>query len=176
MEKTKNFVSQKITIIIIGAVLLIVAALVLGRILERREKISNTAQITQDTALKPGLEPVKVTRLDVAESALPAGIPTGLPLEASVKIVKNYTQTGSNGVSEAVHEYETKKTLIEVKDSYLAYFNKNNWTIDSELDTASSGLIVIAASKALQNVLVNISENTITKVRKVEITTSVITK
>lgn len=173
MENATNQIGKKWIAIIIGLIVLIIIALALGKFLSK--KLPDRAEQNQQENQKLGeaVETVVVTRTDIANSQVPGGFPAGIPIEKSVTVTKNYTQKGSNGVSESVREYETTKTLAEVDKSFMDFFTKQGWAVTAHVDNSSSGLIMVAASKAGQNILVNISENTITKVRKVEVTASV---
>lgn len=173
-QEPNTQVSKKWVMIIIGVIVLIIVCFVLAKVLNRNRsnKITNmqNAQIQTKTH-NPDIK-IKTSTFDVAQ--LPTGFPSGLPLDKGVKVTKNYTQTASNGVSEAVREYETSQSLSQVAEVFNSYFKSQNWNTTASVDKLSEGYYVAVAHKGGQQIILNLSQNSETKVNKVEIIVSVI--
>ncbi|MBI4050411.1 MAG: hypothetical protein HY609_06820 [Deltaproteobacteria bacterium] len=108
---------------------------------------------------------VKKTEVPVTES--PERFPADIPIETGAKIVQNYNAETEDGRFQATRVFETSKTLAANYALYKDFFTKNGWMILTTLDQPS--LKVVSAKKDNIVVQVNISENSVTKVKTVDI-------
>ncbi len=134
------------------------------------QKVENSKTVTKQGAPKKDLSvppAVTVTKKQVETAKLPSGLPSDVPIEAGAKILQNYTATTSDGKIQATRIFETSKSLDDNAKVYTDYLVKNNWKITTK--TTIERLRSIAAVKGDLYININIGENSVTKVRTVDI-------
>ena len=110
----------------------------------------------------------QITKKSISVEKVPENFPAGLPLETGAKVTQNYTATTATGGVQATREFETKKTLDENYKLYQDYLKKNDWQFSG--GTNQPDLKVISADKGDLHITITINNNTVTKVKTVEIT------
>lgn len=123
-------------------------------------------------------EPVEVAKEDMPEIAqigedkLPNKIPDDLPMEDGAEIIQNFeARKLDEGKYQSTRKYKSQKSVGDLFVDYNNYFLEKKWQV---LDTLSEETFaVLAAETASQeNILVHISENTVTHQVTVDITVS----
>ena len=106
--------------------------------------------------------PVPTPRQSVAilntapNTSLPAGFPSGLPLEAV--ILQNYSTINPNGQALAVHEFISKKTLTQNFAIYKSALPAAGWTLSNIINNSDQK--IISAQKGKTQLRVRIYPNT----------------
>ncbi len=114
---------------------------------------------------------LKVQKTEVPTSQLPQQFPSDIPIESGAKIVQNYNASAEDGRFQATRVFETKKTLSANYTLYKDFFSKNGWTVLTTLDQPT--LKVVSAKKNNANAQVTINENSVTKIKTVDISVTI---
>ncbi len=127
---------------------------------------------TSPRAASPGTKnktpQLAVQQTNIAPDKLPNQFPRELvALEGGAKPTQNYYASTPDGRFQATRAYETPLELAESFAEYKKYFLAHGWTINNEVDNATSKIIL--ASMGNLSVQVNISENNLTKIHSVEV-------
>lgn len=125
----------------------------------------NPAAAVQSTA------PLKVTKTEVPAGQLPEGFLAGIPMEKGAAITQNYNALAETGLFQATRVFVTAKSLDANFTLYLGYLKTNSWKITNTVNLAQTK--VLSASKGPENLQITISQNSITKVKTVDISYSV---
>jgi hypothetical protein len=145
------------------ATFVIVLVVIIGAILIGRY-VSHKLKTAQNTTPPTPLVVVKKT-LD--NTQVPENIPQDLPKESSDQIFQNYVAKTEDGRVQGTRSYEIKNSLSDAYANFQTYFSQNGWKVTSKLDQSS--LKSITAVKGQTQLQVNIVENSVTKIRTVNI-------
>jgi hypothetical protein len=82
-------------------------------------------------------------------------LPTDFPTDAKATVVNNYTATSpkQTDATQNTRTYSSSSSLLDLYNTYLSYFTKNNWTISNKALTKE----VAAISANKDRVAINIS-------------------
>lgn len=109
-----------------------------------------------------------IIKKDVPPQTLPGKFPAEIPLEPGAKVVQNYTVTTADGRLQATRVFETAKSLEEQHQLYQDFFSRGGWRVISAVNQPA--LKTVAAMKGTVQVQVSIAENTLTKIKTIDIT------
>lgn len=110
-----------------------------------------------------------VVNLPVSE--MPPALPADLPLESGATALQSYYGVNNN-TEASTYQYVSNLSVADSLASYQKYFTANKWKITQPPAEApsQSDFAFLAASKGNQNLLVNISKNSITGAVVVNVT------
>ena len=109
----------------------------------------------------------QVSKKTIPDNQMPEYFPNDIPQESGSKITENFNTTTRDGRKQATRSFETKKSLADNKKIYEDYFTKSGWEIVSRVDQDSAK--ALTASKGKWQLQVAITENTLTKVKYVDL-------
>jgi len=162
--------NKKIVIIII-VVLALVAGVVVWVSLVSKDKQKNEPTIANiKTKTDEQQAPLKVKQNDVAVTELPKEFPSEIPMEKGAVISQNYNATAENGIFQATRVFETSLSLDHNFKIYSDFITKKDWKLVTSLN--QDNIKVLSASKGKGNLQITMSENSVTKVRTVELSYS----
>ena len=152
-------------IIIVAAIFFVWKKGYISKLTRSTEKQPETQSQTQTEASR---ETLKVNRIDVDNASIPDKLPKDLPNESGAKITQNFTATTEDGRFQSTRVYETAKSLDENATIFSEYLKTHGWKESANI--SQDRLRVLSGSKDSDFLTVTINENSITKVRTVEIT------
>ncbi len=119
---------------------------------------------------QPADLPLGISRQQIPESQLPANFPADIPQEDGAVVTQNYIASTPEGYEQSTRTFETTKSLTENIRIYQDYFTNNNWlVIESKVLPSFQSLLV---SNGDLQASVGVNENSVTKVKTVNITIS----
>lgn len=107
---------------------------------------------------------------DIPVNKFPDQFPKDVPIEQAATVTQNYNATSSDGVFQATRVFETNKSLAENLKTYQVYFASNGYKVLATVDQENYKMIL--GSKDGEQIQVSMNQNTITKVKTVDISYS----
>lgn len=156
--------------VVFGVVaLIVIAALAYFAFSSKRKQSAEPVKKTT-TLNKLEESRTNLVKKEVNPSQLPDKFPSDIPLEAGAKIEQNFTQQAESGQFQATRVFATAKTLEENYNIYLNYMKSSGWTVISNINQET--LKSLTGKKGTALLQIDINQNTVTKVKTVDITYS----
>lgn len=110
---------------------------------------------------------LNVVKKDLAFNKNPEQFPTNIPIEEGAEITQNYNATTADGRLQATRAFITNKSLADNLKIYQDYFKTNDWKVIATVDQDVYKMIL--GSKDNTQIQVSVNENSISKVKTVDI-------
>lgn len=162
---------NKVIVLVVVLAVAAGAALLYGNSKKRQVPLPQGEQKQQEEQVgQEEIQPLKVEKTEVPLNQAPVGFPADIPIEAGAKFLQNYNAMAENGLFQATRVFETAKTLDANFKLYGDYIANNGWTLLTSLNQET--LKVLSAKKGEGNLQITINENSLTKIRTVDISYS----
>ncbi len=112
-------------------------------------------------------EELVVLKNEVSTNKLPDQFPTTVPIESGAEITQNYNASTPDGRFQSTRAFVTTKSLADNLKTYQDYLKSNGWKVLATIDEETYKMIL--GTKDQSQLQVSISENTISKVKTVDI-------
>lgn len=147
----ENLIKNKVGLLLVLAVLLLLVA---GLFLYLQPEGVNKMTGKRDVAEKE----FKLETKDAPSSAILAGFPKDLPMEAGSKVLQSYESDSGNGRLQSTKKFTTALSVSAALEKYTTYFQGSGW-LQTDSDAKTSPITLIQKNDTVMIVATNDPDN-----------------